>query len=65
MIRAVATERGLAWTVDVELRPDPELAASDVVVVTSDAWILDQAGRWFGLIGHVVQGQDAWVVDLG
>jgi hypothetical protein len=53
-----------AWEVEVVPRPDPALAASDRIVCTSDAWILDQCRSWFGLTGAALP-EGAWRVELG
>lgn len=68
-IREVAAEHRWSWTVEAVFNPDTTLiAASDTVVISSDAMVIDGAERWFNLAadlvlhGHV--GKRPWVVDL-
>lgn len=65
-LREVAEDVGAAWEVEVHPKPDQLLAASGRVVVTGDAWILDQPVRWFGLHEAVLRAEvpGVWLVDL-
>jgi hypothetical protein len=58
---------GLPWTVELAFDPDRVLRATDAVVATSDASVLDDATAWMNLAGDIVERDlpDAWVVDLG
>lgn len=42
-------ENGWPWEVTLVYNPDKVLAESSDIVVSSDAWILDRAERWFNL----------------
>jgi len=53
-ILALAQAMGWQWSAELVNNPDRELADTDRVVVTSDAWILDACQAWFDLAGHVV-----------
>jgi hypothetical protein len=53
-----------SWTVEVVDHVDRRLVASDAVVCTGDAWILDHCARWTDAVAQLVSGWDAWVVDL-
>jgi hypothetical protein len=65
-IRARASERGWPWTVDLVLSPDPLLAASDRLVVTTDSMVLDRAKRWVNLARYIIAERlrECWMVDL-
>jgi len=52
------------WVVEVVDQVDRRLAASDAVVCTGDAWILDHAAAWTDAVGQLVASWEAWVVDL-
>lgn len=55
MISDLARERKYNWEVLLDNNPDKLLAASDKIVVTSDAWILNEAAQWFNLVGFLVE----------
>jgi len=67
LLRESAERAGWPWEVEVLASPDPRLAAAEGIVVTSDAWILDGCGAWFGLVEVVIEEAipGAWKVDLG
>jgi hypothetical protein len=67
MLREAAEGAGWRWEVEVLPSPDPILAAAEGIVVTSDAWILDRCGAWFGLVEDVLRAEvaETWLVDLG
>lgn len=44
-----AEENNWPWEVTLAYNPDKVLAESGDVVVSSDAWVLDRAERWFNL----------------
>jgi hypothetical protein len=54
ILREVANERHWNWTVDLENDPDQVLAASESVVVSADAAILDRCSHWCNLAWEVV-----------
>ncbi len=66
-IGRLAADRGWDWSVELVFNPDPILAASQDVVVTADAGILDLCGDWLNLARLVVEEHvpDARAVDLG
>jgi hypothetical protein len=66
MLRARAEAEGLAWRVELVWDPDQALVASDAIVATGDARILDADVRWVDLPGALVErvGARAWVIDL-
>lgn len=43
------------WSVDLVYDPDKELIKSNQIVVSSDAWILNEATRWFNLSAHLIE----------
>jgi hypothetical protein len=66
IIRAVASENGWDWTVEVVPNPDDDLAGSEEIIATSDSAVLDGCRRWFGLARAVIAAKvpAAHVVDL-
>ena len=65
-LRQAAGEHGWPWTVNTVFNPDQDLIAGDRIVISSDSVVLDGAGRWADLIGHVipVAVPDPWQIDL-
>ena len=49
ILRQEAKDSGLPWEVSVLPNPDPVLAESGDIVVSSDSWILDRAACWANL----------------
>ena len=45
------------WEVELDYSPDKVLAESPHIVVSSDAWILNEAKRWFNLGAHIIEKQ--------
>jgi hypothetical protein len=61
-----ASARGWPWTVDLLNSPDRALAASDAIVASADAWILDRAKHSIDLPSGVIANHpDTWLVSLG
>lgn len=54
-IREFAEERLLNWNILLEYNPDEYLASSRDIVVSSDAWILNEADRWFNLGALIIE----------
>jgi hypothetical protein len=63
----LAQQRGWSWTTQLDYDPDRRLASFAGVVVTGDAWILDNAEATFDLAAAVIAAccPAAWIVDLG
>jgi len=51
----LATEKGYHWDVVLENNPDKVVAESEHIAVSSDAWVLDRAKRWFNLAGVLIE----------
>ncbi len=65
-MEALAGRRGWEWEVALEYNPDRMLIEADEIVVSSDSVVLDGCGRWFDLVGELIEGLDGvWRVDLG
>lgn len=47
----IATDHHFNWTIHLDNNPDKVLVKSEAVVVTSDAWILDNCKYWFNFAG--------------
>ncbi len=54
------------WEVMLLNNPDKMLAESDMVVVTSDSWVLDRCRRWLNLASYIISRRipDACVLDM-
>ncbi|MFT5999984.1 MAG: hypothetical protein ACI81P_002443 [Neolewinella sp.] len=67
MLRELAEAHKFNWTIELAYNPDKELIAlpNDVVLVSSDSWILDDGGAWCNLGRELVGDvEEAWVVVL-
>ena len=53
----LALKMGYKWEVILEYNPDKYLANSDMVVISSDAWILDRAKEWYNFIDKLINEQ--------
>jgi hypothetical protein len=67
LLEEAAAAAGWRWTVELHRDPDRALASSELVVATSDHWILDRCAAWTDLVGEVLRRRlpDARVLDLG
>jgi hypothetical protein len=54
MIVDFAKENYLDWNVELEFNPDKFLAENAEIMVSSDAWILDNCRNWFNLVGYLI-----------
>jgi hypothetical protein len=56
LLAAIATDHQIGPPVDIQLVPDPDpiLAASSEIIITSDSTVLDQCQRWFNLAHHLI-----------
>ncbi|MGK6343605.1 DUF434 domain-containing protein [Chryseobacterium sp. DT-3] len=49
-----AQENSLNWEAGLEYSPDKFLTENSRIAASSDAWILDNCGEWFNLIGYLI-----------
>lgn len=54
MIVDFAQENNLNWKVELEFNPDKYLVENSEIMVSSDAWILDNCRNWFNLVGYLI-----------
>lgn len=52
----LAEEHDFPWSIELVFSPDKELAKSEHIVCSSDAWILNEAKSWFNLGAHIIEG---------
>lgn len=66
MLLELAQARGWDWRVELHADPDRVLIASDAVVASGDAWILEEAGVHLDLARTTIAAccPGAWMVDL-
>ncbi len=66
LVRDLAAEQGLSWSVELVNNPDRVLADSVDIVATADSVILDAGPRWFNLARDVVEslGDVGRVIDM-
>ncbi|GAB5398862.1 MAG: DUF434 domain-containing protein [Aureisphaera sp.] len=57
LLGQLAQEKDYDWTIELDYNPDKLLADSDRVVVSSDAWVLDRAGRWCNLAMELIESK--------
>jgi len=55
LLLEIAQKKEYNWEVDLEYSPDKILAESERVAISSDAWILNHAHRWFNLSMHIIE----------
>lgn len=63
-----AAPPGMPWEVELVFNPDRDLCVDrDVVVSSSDGWVLDHCGAWLDIPGTIISRhvEDAWLLDLG
>lgn len=54
MILDFAQENHLNWQVELEFNPDKYLVENAEIMVSSDAWILDNCRNWFNLVEYLI-----------
>ena len=54
-LRELAEQENYPWEISLDHNPDKVLAASQEIVISSDAWILNECQQWFNLCGYVVE----------
>ncbi|MEM1452273.1 MAG: DUF434 domain-containing protein [Planctomycetota bacterium] len=66
ILRSVAEERGLDWTVEIVPDPDRVLPKCAAVVASADRAVLDASQKWTDLARQIIEQRvpDAWVVDV-
>lgn len=65
-IERSADTADLGWTARLVFDPDAALRASEAVVASADAIVLDGCGAWIDLVERVVAriAPEAWILDL-
>ncbi len=54
-IREIAEREKFNWEINLDHNPDKVLISSDDIIISSDAWILEEGKKWFNLIGHLIK----------
>ncbi len=57
MLLSLAQIHQFTWDVELVNNPDKELAKSENVVISSDAWILDRCVEWFNFGAYLIENQ--------
>lgn len=55
MLYEIAEKHGFNWEIHLVMNPDTVLAESENIVITGDAWILDECKQWFNLGALLVE----------
>lgn len=55
MLYELATKYGFNWEIHLVNNPDTVLAKSEHIIISSDAWILDECQQWFNLGSLLVE----------
>lgn len=55
LITEIAAENNYNWEVFLTNNPDKDLVSENGIVITSDAWILDNTDNNFNLIGYIAE----------
>lgn len=66
LIREMAEANGFNWQAELVNNPDKTMIAlpDEIILVTSDSWILDEGGAWCNLGRELMGGiREAWLVD--
>lgn len=50
----IAEEQGFAWDIYLDNAPDKFLIAENRVIVSSDAWVLNNCYAWFNLVSFII-----------
>jgi hypothetical protein len=54
-LRETAEREGFPWEIYLANNPDKELIASDKIMISSDAWILEDGQQWFNAMDYLIQ----------
>ncbi len=54
LLQKISDENNYSWKIELVYSPDKLLANSTNVIVSSDAWILDQTQSWFNLGRYII-----------
>ncbi|MFY0674076.1 MAG: DUF434 domain-containing protein [Bacteroidia bacterium] len=57
LLLEIADLNNYNWQVELVFNPDKVLAKSEHVVVSSDAWILNEAKQWFNLAPEILRSE--------
>ncbi len=55
ILRETAKEYDFPWEIHLVNNPDKELIASSEIVISSDAWILEECGTWFNMMEEMIE----------
>ena len=61
----IATGNHYNWTIHLDNNPDKVLVESEEIVITSDAWILDNCKHWFNFAAVFVErfSKEEFIID--
>ncbi len=54
-LREIAERESFNWEIHLVNNPDKELIESDKIMISSDAWILEDGKRWFNFMGYIIE----------
>lgn len=58
LITDFSLQEHLNWEIILDHNPDKFLVENAEIVISADAWILDQCKSWFNLIEHIISTEN-------
>lgn len=55
LLREIAEKEAFPWEIELVFSPDKTLIASEHIIVSSDAWILEECGAWFNMMRQLIE----------
>lgn len=55
MLEETASQENLTWTILLEDKADDTIIKQTGIIISSDAYILENAAKWFNLMGYLVE----------
>ncbi len=54
-LREIAVRERFNWTFELVNNPDKELAEGDDIIISSDAWVIEEGKLWFNMMGYLIK----------
>ncbi len=63
-LREIAEQENFPWEIHLDNNPDKVLIDSDKIMISSDAWILEDGKKLFNLIKYIIRNEDVNDLNL-